>query len=114
VPRGNHISGVDLLGLLNLLVVLGIVFLPMIVCRRGPEPGESDSEDSGPDDGWRKRPPSPPTPPTPPRGGVPLDDAEPSRTRLRDHGRLADARSPRQRRPAREPVRRPVRTRTHH
>jgi len=43
-------------------------------------------------------------------GGAPADDAEQASVRLRGHGRLADRRLPRERRPSREPERTPVRT----
>jgi hypothetical protein len=43
---------------------------------------------------------------------VPLPDAEPAGTRIREHGRrLTGGRRPR--RPAREPARRPLRTPSH-
>jgi hypothetical protein len=53
-------------------------------------------------------------PKTSPSGGIPLPDAEPAPVRLRGHERLADLRPPRVRRPAREPVRPPVRRRVVH
>jgi len=103
------VNGFDLLGLLNLVIVLGVVFSPMLFFRRRRPGGPSDSDSGG---GWRKRPPpSPPKPPVPPKGGIPLDDAQPARTRLRGHERLFDALPSRQRRPVREPERTPQRTR---
>jgi hypothetical protein len=63
----------------------------------------------GSDDGPGNDRRGPPTPPSVPGGGLPLPDAEPARVRLRDHRRLPDLTPPRERRPAREPVRRPVR-----
>jgi hypothetical protein len=48
--------------------------------------------------------PEPPEPPKP-RGGLPLPDAEPSRVRLRESGRLADARTRPSRRPEHAPER---------
>ncbi len=45
------------------------------------------------------------------REAYPLNDAEPARARLRDHGRLADRLFDRDRRPTREPEHRPVPTR---
>jgi hypothetical protein len=68
---------------------------------RAPEGGSDD----GPGNSRR----GPLTPPDVPGGGLPLPDAEPARVRLRDHRRLADLTPPRERRPAREPVRTPVR-----
>jgi hypothetical protein len=109
VTRGNQLNGFDLVGLLNLAIILGVMFSPMLFFRRRRPGGPSDS-DSG--EGWRKRPPpSPPKPPAPPKGGIPLDDAQQARTRLRGHERLFDALPRRQRRPAREPQRIPQRTR---
>jgi hypothetical protein len=64
---------------------------------------------SGSDDGPGNDRRGPWTPPSVPGGGVPLPDAAPARVRLRDHQRLADLTPPRERRPAREPVRPPVR-----
>jgi hypothetical protein len=61
------------------------------------------------DDGWGHGPPPPPTRPEPPRGGIPLPDAEQTRVRFREPGRLADKLPRRERRPAREPDRTPVR-----
>ena len=57
----------------------------------GPGPDDEDSGGPGPGDGR-------PTPPEP-IGGIPLPDAEPSSTRLRDH------RPPRRASPPRRPVR---------
>jgi hypothetical protein len=63
-----------------------------------------DGDDGGSD---RLRP----TRPSRPRGGIPipLPDAVPARVRLREPGRLADLLPRRERRPAREPERTPVR-----
>lgn len=71
------------------------------VAWRAPEGGSDD----GPGNSRR----GPLTPPDVPGGGLPLPDAQPARKRLRDHRRLADLTPPRERRPAREPVRTPVR-----
>jgi hypothetical protein len=73
--------------------------------RNGNEPPPPDF---GSDDGWG-RGGNPPPSPRRPIGGLPLPDAEPAHIRLRDHRRLADLLPRRERRPAREPVRRPVR-----
>ena len=64
---------------------------------------------SGSDDGPGNDRRGPRTPPNLPGGGLPMPDAAPARVRLRDHQRLADLTPPRERRPAREPVRPPVR-----
>jgi hypothetical protein len=68
-------------------------------------------DDSRPD--WRGWWPGgdddPPTPPPGPRDGLPMRDAEPSKVRLRQPGRLSDAHPRPARRPAREPERAPAR-----
>src|SRR5690348_8741169 len=94
------IAGVHFLG-------LGCVAVLIIPALRDP-PGPSSS-DPGSDEGWGRGPKLPPKLPEPPRGGIPLPDAVPARVRLRDHRRLADFRRKRDRRPAREPQRTPVR-----
>jgi hypothetical protein len=90
------IAGVHFLG----LACAAVLLIPAL--RDGPNPPPRPS-DSGSDDGWGHGPPRPPSPPEPPRGGIPLSDAEQSRVRLRDHGRLADSVPKPVRRPAREP-----------
>lgn len=65
--------------------------------------------EGGSDDGWGNDRQGPRGPSRLPGGGLPLPDAVPARVRLRDHRRLADLTPPRQRRPAREPARQPVR-----
>lgn len=97
------IAAVHLLG----LGCVAILMLPAL--RDGPSPPPWQS-DSGSDDGWGHGPKRPPKPPETPSGGIPLLDADQSRVRLRDHGRLADQRSRPVRRPAREPARTPVRS----
>jgi hypothetical protein len=98
------IAGVHLLG----LGCVALLMLPALREGPGSPPWKSDS---GSDEGWGGGPKRPPKPPEPPSGGIPLDDAEQSRVRLRDHRRLADHRPQRDRRPAREPQRTPIRTR---
>jgi hypothetical protein len=92
------------------LLALGCVALLMLpALRDGQWP--SSRSDGESDEGWGRGPRRPPKPPDPPRGGIPLLDAEPARVRLRDHRRLSDLLPPRERRPAREPVRQPARIR---
>ena len=108
MPRGSQLSGSDPLVLVYVLCVFAAALLiPALLCRFvfPPRPSDSDS-----DDGWGKGPQQPPIPPDPPRGGVPLDDAEPSQLRLRDHSRLAYRRHAGQRRRVQEPDRHPART----
>jgi hypothetical protein len=88
-------------GILYLVCVLAVALLPVLIGRRNSPPGPSDSDS---DEGGGRGPRRPPRKPTPPRGGLPLDDAQPARVRLRDHSRLADRLPSRGRRPAREPV----------
>jgi hypothetical protein len=97
------IAGMHLLG----LVCAAVLIIPAL--RDNPEfpPRQSDS---GSDDGWGRGPGGPPKPPEPPRGGIPLLDAEPANVRLRDHRKLPEHLPKRDRRPAREPERTPVRT----
>jgi hypothetical protein len=96
------IAGVHLLG----LGCIAVLLLPAL----RDEPNNARRSEGEGDDGWGRGPKRPPTPPTPPRGGIPLSDAEQSRIRLREPGRLRDLRPSRERRPSREPVRRPQRT----
>ena len=109
MANAPQVAGVNVLGLLYLLLVLAVVFLPMILGRGGPSPGQSDSDSDG---GGGNGPPRPPTPPDTPGGGLPLDDADPARVRLRGHDRFVDLLPARARRPAPEPTRRRVRTLT--
>ncbi|MFL5861274.1 MAG: hypothetical protein ACJ780_10900 [Solirubrobacteraceae bacterium] len=104
MPGPSNVGGFSLPGLLSIVIVLMVVFLPMLLHRGGRPPGDSEP---GPQDGWGNGP-GPPPPPAAPRGGIPLDAAEPAHVRLRDHGRLADGLGARERRPAREPAREPA------
>lgn len=107
VPGKSQVTGgVDLPGLLSLVLVLAMVFWPVLLGRRGPPPGQSEPG-SGDDRG--DGPPPPGTPPRAPQGGIPLNDAEPARARLRDHRRLADRLPARDRRPTQVPDRPPAR-----
>jgi len=96
------IFGMHLLG----AVCVAILLIPAL--RDGPAPPPPTDQGSD-DDGGRgpRRPPKPPE--RPPRGGIPLPDAQPARVRLRDHDRLFDRLPKRERRPVREPDRKPVR-----
>src|ERR1039458_2306516 len=107
VPGKSNIGGVDLAGLLSLASILAVAFLPVFFGRRSSPPGQSDSDS---EDGWGGGRRQPPGPSKSPNGGIPLDDAEPARPRLRDSRRLADRLPARERRQTREPDRRPART----
>jgi hypothetical protein len=105
-----HGVSATLLLTLVFLTIPGLMLVPALLYRRpGGSPGSSDDDGGG--GGGGPEPPPPARPPRP-RGGVPLPDAEPARTRIREHGRrLTGGR--RTRRPAREPARRPLRTPSH-
>jgi hypothetical protein len=105
-PAPAQSAGPVPVGLLYALCTL-LLLIPALLRWSASPPGSSDSDS---DDGWGKGPPEPPVPPKGPWGGVPLPDAEPAGVRFRGPDRLAD-RPVRDRRPAREPRRRPVRTR---
>jgi hypothetical protein len=95
------IAGMHLLGLLCAVALI----LPALRDRPEAPPGS----DGGSDGGGGRGPSHPLAPPTGPGGGLPLPDAAPAQVRLRDHQRLADHQPHRERRPAREPDREPVR-----
>jgi hypothetical protein len=98
------IAGMHFLG----LVCAAVLIIPAL--RDGPEIPPR-RQDPGSDGGWGRGPDLPPKPaPDAPRGGIPLPDAEPALIRLRDHRTLSDQRPTRERRPAREPDRTPVRS----
>jgi hypothetical protein len=88
---------------LTLGVVLFMMFLRSDATSSWPPPEDDDGGGGGGNDRLPSRPKPRPT------GGIPLPDAEPARTRLRGHGRLADAHPRPPRRPA-HPA--PVRPRT--
>ncbi len=91
------------------ILALACVALLMIPLMRDGKWAASSPSDTDSDEGWGHGPKRPPSKPEPPRGGIPLPDAVPARVRLRDHRRLGDLLPRRERRPAREPARRPVR-----
>lgn len=106
IPGPSQINGVDLPGLLALVITLAVVFAPLLLGRRA-SPGQSDAEPGeGPGGGPRR----PRRPPNSPRGAIPLEDAEPARVRLRNPDRLSDLMPGRPRRGSRGPVRPPTRT----
>jgi hypothetical protein len=107
MAKGSHLGGYEALPLLYTLIVFAAaLFLPALLGRfiSSPEPPNSDSTE-----GEGGGPPRPPTPPVPSPGGMPLDNAEPARVRLRDHRRLQQLLPARQRRPAPERPPRPGR-----
>jgi hypothetical protein len=102
MPKGSQVGGFDLLGLVYLVVVLAVLFLPLLLGRSSSPPGPPEP---GSDDGGGGSPPRPPKIPSSPSGGIPLPDAQPARVRLRDRGQLADRLPARQRRPSPHPDR---------
>jgi hypothetical protein len=92
------------------LVGLGFVAVLMFPALKDDTFGPDRRSDGESDEGWGRGPKPPPSPPAPPRGGIPLPDAQPAGVRFREHGRLADRRPRRERRPVREPQRSPART----
>jgi hypothetical protein len=101
-------GGVNLPGLLSVMLILVVAFAPVLFDRRGsaPEQDDGDTDDGGGPGG----PPPPSRPPGPPSGGIPLDDAQPARVRLRTHERLTERRriGGGDRRRTREPERTPT------
>ena len=95
------IAGVHFLG----LACVAMLMIPAL--RDGPD--SQGPADGGSDDGWGNYPRRPKSPSDVPGGGLPLPDAVPASVRLRDHQRLRDKLPPRERRPSREPQRKPVR-----
>ncbi len=91
------------------LLAMACVALLMIPAMRDGEWAATSRPDTDSDEGWGRGPKRPPSKPEPPRGGIPLPHAQPARVRLRDHRRLAEGMPRRERRPAREPERAPVR-----
>ncbi|HWF75024.1 MAG TPA: hypothetical protein VG186_16865 [Solirubrobacteraceae bacterium] len=94
---------------MHLLALACAAVLIIHAARTGPTVGWRAPE-GGSDDGPGNDRRGPRTAPKLPGGGIPLPDAAPPRVRLRDHRRLADLTPPRERRPAREPARQPVRS----
>ena len=82
-------------------LVLAAAATFLLFHQEGSDPGPGEEGGEGPDSGDSR-----PTPPSP-VGGIPLPDAEPSSTRLRDHRPLP--RVPRPRRPTRRRERLPSR-----
>lgn len=106
MPEPSHVGGVNLPGLLSVMLILFVAFAPVLFGRRGPA---SEQDDGDSDDGGGPGGPKPPDRPVgPPPGGIPLDDARPARIRLRAHERLVDGRRIGQRRRSREPEHAPA------
>jgi hypothetical protein len=95
-----------MVGGMHILGLIGAVLLIIPAIRDQPEPPQPPGGGSDDGGGGLRRPV--PQTPVRPCGGIPLPDAEPSRIRLREPGRLGDRLPRPARRPAREPERRPV------
>ena len=80
-------------------LALGVVLFMMFLRSDATSSWKPPEEDEGGGGGGNDRLPSSKPKPRP-SGGVPLPDAVPSRTRLRDHGKLRDGRT----RPLRRPI----------
>ena len=106
MPGKGQMSGVNLVGLAQIVLVIGAVLVPLLFGRRG---GSSDDSGPEPGDDGGGGPGGPRRKPDKPRGGIPLADATQSPTRLRDHRRLTDRVTRRARRQIREPERMPAR-----
>ena len=97
------IAGMHILGLVCVAVLMVLAF------RQAPPGDDMRPSDPGSDDGWGNEPREPRRPYDRPWGGIPLPDADQARVRLRDERKLAELWPGRDRRPAREPERTPVR-----
>jgi len=72
MPEPSHLGGVNLPGLLSVMLILIVAFAPVLFGRRGPASEQDDGES---DDGGGPGGPKPPSrPPGPSPGGIPLDD----------------------------------------
>jgi hypothetical protein len=89
-------AGLHLLGLIMVALLL-VMFLRSDTESAGLPPEDGDGGGGGNDRVQPRRPGGPRD------GGLPLPDADPARTRLRDHRRLAELLPQRGRRPAQEP-----------
>ena len=96
MPDSTDLGGIDILGVVYLALVLAVAFLPILLGRRGRSSGQGESD---PGDGWGKPPHRPEDPSGPPPSGIPLDDADLSRVRLRDHDKPMESQPDRDRRP---------------
>jgi hypothetical protein len=104
-----QVGGFNLLGAVYLGLIVLIVFVPLLLRRRGPSTGQSDTDpgDGGGGGGGGR---GPRVPPSPPPSGIPMQDARPASLRLRATGRLSDHAPPPTRRPSHQPNRRRERT----
>jgi hypothetical protein len=100
-------------GVLHLIALaFGVILFMLFLRSDSASTWKPPEDEEGGGGGGNDRLPSLKPKPRP-TGGVPLPDAEPARTRLRDHSKLRDARQRPLRRPAHPhvPRRTPVRSR---
>jgi hypothetical protein len=104
-PKGSHLVAQAPLALLYMFALFAAaLFVALLLRRFFSSTGPPDSSSNGGGGGASPRVPRGPGP-----GGVPLDDAQPARVRLRDDRPLARRLPARQRRATREPARTPTR-----
>ncbi|HZE04059.1 MAG TPA: hypothetical protein VE127_02475 [Solirubrobacteraceae bacterium] len=103
-------SGAALIGWIAGVHLLGLGCVAFLLWPALQDNTGHDHRSDGEDEGWGRGPKTPPSPPEPPRGGLPLPDAQPAGVRLREHGKLGERLPRRERRPVREPDRRPAPT----
>ena len=96
------LTGIHFIG----FICVGLLMIPAL--RDNEEP-PTDQDSGSSDDGWGNLPSGRPEPTNRPGGGIPLPDAEQSRVRLREPGRISEKHPMPQRRPARDPQRQPIR-----
>jgi hypothetical protein len=100
VPNAHNVGGINLPAAIGLAVMIAVFAASLLVGGHSAPPEDEPPDDGG---GGGKGPPSPPDPPEHRPGGLPLEDAEPSRIRLR--GPRAPVRPQPRQRESREPVR---------
>jgi hypothetical protein len=97
------LTGIHFVG----FICIGLLMIP-VLRNDNDQPTDQDSGSS--DDGWGNLPVGRPEPTNRPGGGIPLPDAEQSRIRLREPGRISKRLPAPERRPVHDPHRRPIRT----
>jgi hypothetical protein len=95
------LTGIHFVG----LICVGLLMLPAL---RDDRPPPTDQDPGSSDDGWGNLPAGRPDSGNRPGGGLPLPDAEQSRIRLREPGRISEKHPGPQRRPVRDPERQPI------